>query len=156
MGTGLKYMFIAVFFKASSKKKIKLIIFIVWFLRRIDKMPKKGSWKWKKYFFVLNKYHSVTHVSTWIFQGLFKYIVFGPVALVTKKLWALRFFFYRSDFFSGLYPTPLIKKNILLIKNPLTQSLLGYLKTRICRGGVNLTPPLNHMFDVQIWQMIHH
>ena len=30
-------------FKASSKKKIKLIIFIVWFLRRIDKMPKKGS-----------------------------------------------------------------------------------------------------------------
>ena len=39
----------------------------------------------------------------------------------------------------------------------LTLSLLGYLKTRICWGGVNLTPsPLNSMFDVQIWQMIHH
>jgi len=31
----------------------------------------------------------------------------------------------------------------------LTLSLLGYLKT-------NFTPPLNPMFDVQIWQMIHH
>ena len=30
----------------------------------------------------------------------------------------------------------------------LTLSLLGYLKTRICC--------LNPMFDVQIWQMIHH
>ena len=42
--------------------------------------------------------------------------------------------------------------------NLLTLSLLGYLKTRIRWGGVNLTPPppLNPMFDVQIWQMIHH
>ena len=38
----------------------------------------------------------------------------------------------------------------------LTLSLLGYLKTRICWGGVNLPPPLNPMFDVQIWKIIHH
>ena len=59
-------------------------------------MPKKGSTKWKKnIFFVLNKYQSVTHVSTCIFQGLFKNIVFRSVALVIKKLWAiLDFFFY--------------------------------------------------------------
>ena len=40
---------------------------------------------------------------------------------------------------------------------PLTLSLLGYLKTRICWGGGQFDPaPLNPMFDVQIWQMIHH
>ena len=39
----------------------------------------------------------------------------------------------------------------------LTLCLLGYLKTRIRWGVINLTPPpLNPMFDVQIWQMIHH
>ena len=39
----------------------------------------------------------------------------------------------------------------------LTLSLLGYLKTRIRWGGVQFDPPpLNPMFDVQIWQIIHH
>ena len=37
----------------------------------------------------------------------------------------------------------------------LTLSLLGYLKTRICWGQID-PPSLNPMFDVQIWQMIHH
>ena len=52
-------------------------------------MPKKGSKKLKYVFFVLNKYHSVTHNSTCIFQGLLKNIVFRYVALVKKKLWAI-------------------------------------------------------------------
>ena len=34
----------------------------------------------------------------------------------------------------------------------LSFALRGYLKVRI----LNLTPSLNPMFDVQIWQMIHH
>ena len=39
----------------------------------------------------------------------------------------------------------------------LTLSLLGYFETRICWGGGQVDPhPLNPMFDVQIWQMIHH
>ncbi len=42
------------------------------------------------------------------------------------------------------------------ISEVLTLSLLGYLKTRICWGGQFDPPPLNPMFDVQIWQMIHH
>ena len=54
----------------------------------------------KNNFFVLNKYQNVTHVSTCIFRGLFKNIVFRSVALVTKKLWAiLDFFFTDRTFF---------------------------------------------------------
>ena len=61
-------------------------------------------------FFVENKYQSVTHVSTSIFQGLFKNIVFRSVALVIKKLWAiLDFFFTNSRLFSALYPTLCVK-----------------------------------------------
>ena len=57
-------------------------------------------------FFVKNKYQSVTHVSTPIFQGLFKNIVFRSVALVIEKLWAiLDFFFTISRLFTALYPT---------------------------------------------------
>ena len=43
----------------------------------------------EKYFFVFNKYQSVTNVSKCIFQGLFKNIVFRYVASVKKKLWAI-------------------------------------------------------------------
>ena len=32
----------------------------------------------------------------------------------------------------------------------------GVLENQDTLGGVNLTPPLNFMFYVQIWQMIHH
>ena len=63
-------------------------------------MPKKMSKKWKKiFFFVLYKYQSVTHVSTCIFQGLFKNIAFRSVALVTKKLWAILDFFSQTGLF---------------------------------------------------------
>jgi len=44
----------------------------------------------KKIFdFVLNKYQSMTHVSTCIFKGLFKNIDFRSLVLVTKKFWAI-------------------------------------------------------------------
>ena len=54
----------------------------------------------------------MTHVSTFIFQGLFKNIVFRYVALVKQKLWAiLDFFFHRPGFLTALYPTLRIKKS---------------------------------------------
>jgi len=68
-------------------------------LGRVKKCRKKSKKKIKKYFFVLNKSQSVTHVSACIFQGLFKTIVFRSVALVSKKLWAiLDFFSHTTDF----------------------------------------------------------
>ena len=68
----------------------------------------------KSIFFVL-KHQSVTNVSVWFFQGLFKNAVFRSVALVTKKLWAiLDFFFTDRNFF-----LPCILKNIFLRKKPL-------------------------------------
>ena len=74
-------------------------------------MPKKRLKKCKIFFF-LNKYQNVTHVSTPIFQGLFKNIVFRSVALVKKKLWAISdFFFTHSRLFTALYPTLWEKKN---------------------------------------------
>ena len=64
-------------------------------------MPKKGKKNVKIILLVLNKYQSVTHVSTSIFQELFKNIVFRSVALVIKKLWTIFFYtdrtFYRSN-----------------------------------------------------------
>jgi len=71
----------------------------------VEKMPKKGQKnEEKKIFFVSNKYESVAHVSTCIFQGLFKYIVFGSVALFRKKLLAILDFFSQNGLFSALYP----------------------------------------------------
>ena len=63
-------MGIAQFAQSSSLKKIKPITLLVWVLGRVEKMT---------------KYQSVTHVSTYIFQGLFKNIVFRFIALVTKS-----------------------------------------------------------------------
>ena len=72
----------------------------------------------------------------------FKYIL----TMMTKK----------SKKINSLITTFLCRCTYLYDSGPLTLSLLGYLKTRICWGGVNLIPPLNPMFYVQIWQMIHH
>ena len=60
-----------------------------------------------KIYFFKNKYQSVTHVSTPIFQGLFKNIVFRSVALVIKTLWAILDFFltFFLEFFR-LFLTP--------------------------------------------------
>ena len=44
-------------------------------LGRVEKTTKKGQ-NVKRKFFVSNKYQDVTHVSTFIFQGLFKNIAF--------------------------------------------------------------------------------
>ena len=55
-------------------------------------MPKKSQKNVKNIFFCLKQ--SVTHVSTPIFQGLFKNIVLRSVALVPKKLWAILDFFF--------------------------------------------------------------
>ena len=52
-------------------------------------MPKISQKNVKNIFFFLNKYQSVTHVSTPTFQGLSKKIVFRSVALVIKKVWAI-------------------------------------------------------------------
>ena len=65
------------------EKKIRSITFIVWVLERVEKNALKKVKKMLKiFFFVQNKYQSVTHVSTLIFQGLFKNIVFRSVTLV--------------------------------------------------------------------------
>ena len=70
----------------------------------------------------------MTHVSTSIFQGLFKNIVFRSVALVIKKLWAILDFLplflppctlpYAYIFFVNLgvhHPVEIIGKKPLLI-----------------------------------------
>ena len=67
------------------------------------KCLKKGKKLRKKS--VLNKSQSVTHVSTCIFKGLFKNIVFRSVALVTKKVMDYFRFFSQKGLFSALYPT---------------------------------------------------
>ena len=43
----------------------------------------------------------MTHVSTLIFHGLFKNIVFRAVALVTKQLWSILDFFFTDRTFYG-------------------------------------------------------
>ena len=52
----------------------------------------------------------MTHVSTPIFQGLFKNIVFRSVAVVIKKLWAILDFFYTLQTFHRPVPYPMRKK----------------------------------------------
>ena len=59
-------------------------------------MPKMGKNMLKMFFFVLNKYQSVTHVSTLIFQGLLKNIVFRFVALFLKNICAILDFFTQT------------------------------------------------------------
>ena len=66
------------------EKKIRSITFIVWVLGRVEKKAKKRSKNVKNIFFLF-KTISKTHVSTSIFQGLFKNIGFRSVALVKKS-----------------------------------------------------------------------
>ena len=63
----------------------------------LKKMSKKGQKNETKIFFVLAKYQSMTHVSTSIFEGLFKNNVFRSV--VTKKIWAILDFFFKDRTF---------------------------------------------------------
>ena len=55
----------------------------------------------------------MTHVSTSIFQGLFKNIVFRSVALVIKSSGLFLIFFTHSRLFTGLYPTLCVQKKII-------------------------------------------
>ena len=67
----------------------------------------------KIFFFVLNKYQNLTHVSTSIFQGLFKKKVFISVALVIKKLWAIyEFVLHALRTFYRPVPYPIHKKKM--------------------------------------------
>ena len=75
---------------------------MVWVLGRVEKKPKKGPKKWN-FFFVLNKYESVTHVPISIFQGLFRNIVFRCIASVTKKLWAILDFAFNLNIISKIH-----------------------------------------------------
>ena len=56
--------------------------------------------------FILNKFQSVTHVSTSIFQGLLKNIVCRSV-VVTKKLWAISDLFFKDWTFFRPLPYPM-------------------------------------------------
>jgi len=79
-------------------------------IKCLKKVKKKTK---KMFFFVLSKYESVTHVSTCIFKGHIKNIVFRPVASVT----ILDSFFHRPDFFQ---PCTFFNKNsfkLLFIKS---------------------------------------
>ena len=128
-------------FKANSLKKIRPKTLIAWMLERVEKkMTKKGKKCKKYYFFVLNKYQSLTHVSTSIYS--FRNITF---------LGYFRFFLHRPDF---LMPctTLVIKKNFT--KNPFNffslkvtkfhsdvskMRVLGQKKLEV--GGVKRPPP---------------
>ena len=70
----------------------------------------------KIFLFCFNKYQSATHVSTCIFQGLFKNIVFRSVALVTKKLWAILDFFFTDWTFLSPCTLPYKLKKIFFYK----------------------------------------
>ena len=60
---------------------------------------KKGKTNLKNIFLVLNKYQSVTHVYTSIFQGLLKNIFFKIYSFSHKKVMGyFRFFLHRPDF----------------------------------------------------------
>ena len=65
----------------------------------------------------------MTHVSTPIFQGLFKNIVFRSLALVINKLLAILDFFCTLKTFTTLNPT-LCRKKKNLQKNPSNYYLL--------------------------------
>ena len=54
-------MFIAQFLRPAFRKKINLITVIVWVLRRVEKMSKKGKKMSKIFFLDLKIYQSVKH-----------------------------------------------------------------------------------------------
>ena len=64
------------------------------------------------------KNHNVTHVSTSIFQGLFKNIVFRSVAFDIKLLWAILDLFLPTPDFLPPCIIPYAEKKTLQ-KNPL-------------------------------------
>ncbi len=93
----------------------------------------------------------VTHVSTFIFQGLFKDITFRSAALNTKdKNYFI--FFTRTRLFTALDPTICIKKIRVLGQTKLGEEV----------GGVKRPPPplLPTLFRVKhsvfVFSVLHH
>ena len=92
------------------------------------------------------------HVSTPIFQGLFKNIVFISVALVIKKLWAiLDFFFYTLDFLPYAWKKKL-QKNPFKLQPPIKKFIVEqlYSVSSACRLletvlTVVSTQPIQHV-----------
>ena len=87
---GLKCIFIAQFYGQLKEKKLT------------DNFSSLGAMEGGK------KYQSVTHVSTGIFQVLFKNIVCSFSH--QKVMGYFRFFFHIPDFFSRPVPYPINKK----------------------------------------------
>ena len=114
------------------EKKIRSITFRVWVLGKVDKKYLKKVKKMLKiFFFVFNKYQSVTHVSTPIFQGLFKNIVFRSVAVVIKKSQAILDFFLHTPDFLPPCTLPYAKKKTKINKKILQITI--YEKSKISR-----------------------
>ena len=105
---GWNALFLAQFFKfrPNHLRKIRPITFIVWVLRRVEKMAKKGK-NANYYFFVswCGTYFSIH------FSKAFKKYNFRSVVLITKMLWTILDFFTRTGLFTILYPSLWIKKN---------------------------------------------
>ena len=99
----------------SQLKEIKIIPITlkVWALGRMEKCLKRVK-KWKKiFFFVSNKYQSVTHVSLCIFQGLFKNIVFRWVCSFShKKVLGYFRFYSQTELFLNLKKIFFYKKSL--------------------------------------------
>ena len=100
-------------------------------------------------FFVLNKYQSVTHVSTCIFQELFKNIVFISVALDTKMLWATLDLFSQTRLFSPCTQPYRFKKMFTkILEITITWNYNESARTKKTRGGAKRPPP--NLFRVKI------
>ena len=105
----------------------------------------------------------MTHVSTPIFQRLFRNMVFRYVALVIKKVKCyFRFFFTQTVLFTALYPTLCIKNIKKNYKNSLNYYLLKVKKfhgdsvkndsarAKKLEGGAKRPPPLFRLKQNQI------
>ena len=102
-----------------------------------NKCKKKISEKCQ--FFYFNKYQSTTHVSTSIFQGLFKNIIFRSVGLVTNLEVS---FFYTDRTFCCPVPYPTCKFSLKVTKAH-GESVKNQLGTKkIKREVSNPSPPL--------------
>ena len=112
---GLKWMFIAQFFKASSlKNKIRPITLIVWVLGRVEKTQKRVR-KIKKYFFCFKQIWKCDTCFSIHFSRAFQKYSFQVCSFSPKKGMAYFIFLSKDRTFSALYPTLCIKKKLTKI-----------------------------------------
>ena len=129
-------MFKALFFKASSLKKIRSITFIVWVLGRVEKMPLKGKKNVTTIYFCLKQISKCDTGFYIHFSRAFQNYSFQICSFAHKNVIGYLRFFYILWFFIALHPTLGIKK---LPKNPLNFYLWKVKKTR---GGSQMPPPV--------------